>query len=92
MNDSPKGNCQMKKTIINQQPYLCLYARRDIEIGEELRYDYGVSDLPWRIKVCIKVYTGYDSKSPEGMMITTLTRDMPRHFSFGCVLHTFNQV
>lgn len=28
--------------------YLTLYALRDIEIGEELRYDYGVKDLPWR--------------------------------------------
>ncbi|XP_068694511.1 uncharacterized protein [Montipora foliosa] len=28
--------------------YLALYALRDIMIGEELRYDYGVKDLPWR--------------------------------------------
>ncbi|KAJ8046142.1 hypothetical protein HOLleu_04718 [Holothuria leucospilota] len=29
-------------------PRLCLFARRDIGEGEELRYDYGVDDLPWR--------------------------------------------
>lgn len=33
--------------------YLALYARRDIMMGEELRYDYGVKDLPWR-KLSIK--------------------------------------
>jgi hypothetical protein len=33
---------------INGQPHLAIYAKRDINMGEELRYDYGVKDLPWR--------------------------------------------
>ncbi len=28
--------------------HLCLFARRNIGINEEIRYDYGTDDLPWR--------------------------------------------
>ena len=37
----------------HSHPYLCLMARRDIEVGEELVYDYGerraevVTLMPW---------------------------------------------
>ena len=50
VNDSePKiANCVMKKKEINGQPHLAIYAKQSINIGEELRYDYGVKDLPWR--------------------------------------------
>lgn len=52
MNDAEKGssdnNSVMKLEVFNNQPKLCLYASRDIEIGEELRYDYGEKNLPWR--------------------------------------------
>lgn len=32
---------------------LCVFANKTIEIGSELRYDYGMKDLPWRKKVCV---------------------------------------
>lgn len=50
MNDAPstKANCQMKKKIAAGQVHLCLFAKKDIPAGTELRYDYGFSDLPWR--------------------------------------------
>ena len=38
----------MKKIIIEDYPHLVLYAKEDIKPGQELRYDYGVKDLPWR--------------------------------------------
>ncbi|KAH3736572.1 N-lysine methyltransferase KMT5A-like isoform X3 [Dreissena polymorpha] len=41
-------NCKMKCIEVNKKPYLCLFAQRDIQTGEELLYDYGVSDLPWK--------------------------------------------
>ncbi|XP_064635773.1 uncharacterized protein LOC135492955 [Lineus longissimus] len=50
-NDAWNGadNCLMKKVLAaDGSPALCLFAKRDINIGEELRYDYGVDDLPWR--------------------------------------------
>jgi len=38
----------MRKVKEASETYLVLYALRDIKIGEELRYDYGVKDLSWR--------------------------------------------
>ena len=50
VNDDPsnKANCVMRKVKGGTKVYLGLYAHRNIEKGEELRYDYGVKDLPWR--------------------------------------------
>ena len=45
---TPEENACMKIIVVNQNPHLCLFAKRDIEEGEELRYDYGVPGLPWR--------------------------------------------
>ena len=39
----------MKKIEVNNEPKLCLFANRDISIGEEVRYFYGVA-LPWHAK------------------------------------------
>ena len=52
VNDAPsnKANCCMRKIKDGKNIYLALYALREISVGEELRYDYGVKDLPWRIK------------------------------------------
>lgn len=46
-------NCKMKRKIFNNYPRLCLYATRDIDLGEELRYDYGDNPerLFWRHQV-----------------------------------------
>ena len=40
----------MRKVTINGQVQLCLFAAQNIEPNTELRYDYGVPDLPWRKK------------------------------------------
>jgi hypothetical protein len=37
----------MRKITVNNLPTLALFAVRNIKIGEELRYDYGLVDLPW---------------------------------------------
>ncbi|KAH3775464.1 hypothetical protein DPMN_176866 [Dreissena polymorpha] len=47
-NGDAKQKCVMKIVEVNQTPHLCTFADRDIAIGEELRYDYGVPTLPWR--------------------------------------------
>lgn len=53
VNDAPstKANCKMKLVFIKDKPTLCLLAVQDIQPNVELRYDYGVNDLPWRKKV-----------------------------------------
>ncbi len=38
----------MKRIVVEGKPHLCLFAARNIIPGEELTYDYGGSDWPWR--------------------------------------------
>lgn len=53
-NDAAQGqneeNSAMKIVVVERCPRLCLFAIRDIQVGEEIRYDYGVPNLPWRMK------------------------------------------
>ena len=51
---SPKENTCVQVVMVDKLPHLCIFATKDISIGEELRYDYGIADLPWRKKVNIK--------------------------------------
>jgi len=52
VNDSPPryANSIIKKIFAGGQTRLCIFAKKNIMKGEELRYDYGVKDLPWRSK------------------------------------------
>ena len=46
-------NCKMKLFIVDNQPQLYLVAKRDIDVGEEITYDYGdrrqnsIENFPW---------------------------------------------
>ena len=51
---APKANCKMVAVNDGKNPHLCLFAVRDIEVWEELRFDYGVPNLPWR-KVLLSI-------------------------------------
>lgn len=48
VNDDSKPNAKVKIISIGHIPHLCLFALRDIQPGEEITYDYGGYDLPWR--------------------------------------------
>lgn len=48
-------NSKMKVTRVDGRPHLCLFALKDIGPGEEITYNYGDSDWPWRRKVLIRV-------------------------------------
>ncbi|XP_052097931.1 N-lysine methyltransferase KMT5A-like [Mytilus californianus] len=45
-------NAVMKKIVVDRSPHLVLFAIRDINSGDEVRYDYGDAsrNLPWRKK------------------------------------------
>ncbi len=47
----------MKIIRVDGRPHLCLFALKDINPGEEITYNNGDSDWPWRNKVLeIKLY------------------------------------
>ena len=48
VNDAEKPNAKMKKIEVVGVPSLCLFAIVDIEEGQEIIYDYGGDNLPWR--------------------------------------------
>nr|XP_057918564.1 uncharacterized protein LOC131109977 [Doryrhamphus excisus]XP_057918565.1 uncharacterized protein LOC131109977 [Doryrhamphus excisus]XP_057918566.1 uncharacterized protein LOC131109977 [Doryrhamphus excisus]XP_057920422.1 uncharacterized protein LOC131115987 isoform X1 [Doryrhamphus excisus]XP_057920423.1 uncharacterized protein LOC131115987 isoform X1 [Doryrhamphus excisus] len=48
--DNVSPNSKMKTITVNGQPHLCLFATTDIKPGEEITYNYGDSDWPWRLK------------------------------------------
>ncbi|XP_037398673.1 uncharacterized protein LOC108425310 [Pygocentrus nattereri] len=52
VNDDHKHpNCRMKMIEVDGRPHLCLFAIEDIKEGDEITYDYGGGDWPWRKKV-----------------------------------------
>ena len=52
VNDEHKNpNCKMQTIQVDNMPHLCLFAIRDIVPGEEVTYNYGDSDWPWRKQV-----------------------------------------
>lgn len=49
--DHVNPNAKMKYIMVEGKPHLCLFAKHSISPGEEITYDYGDSDWPWRYKV-----------------------------------------
>ncbi|KAI5086925.1 SET domain-containing protein 5-like, partial [Silurus meridionalis] len=50
VNDDINPNSKMKTISVEGKPHLCLFATRNINPGEEITYNYGDSDWPWRSK------------------------------------------
>lgn len=48
VNDSQKPNGKIKKIELDGKPHHCLFAIKDINKDDEITYDYGGQDLPWR--------------------------------------------
>ncbi|XP_033729819.1 N-lysine methyltransferase KMT5A-A-like [Pecten maximus] len=61
-----RANCKMRKILRKQLPVLCLFATKVIRTGDELRYDYGVRNLPWRkvstVNLCITIVHVHEKK------------------------------
>ncbi|XP_073716136.1 uncharacterized protein [Misgurnus anguillicaudatus] len=49
--DHVNPNSKMKIITVNRKPHLCLFAVKNISPGDEIMYNYGDSDWPWRNKV-----------------------------------------
>ncbi|XP_059406406.1 uncharacterized protein LOC132141148 isoform X2 [Carassius carassius] len=65
VNDDQKHpNCEMRKIYVNGKIHLCLFALNDIKEGEEITYDYGGVDYPWRTQttsIAANTKAEYDS-------------------------------
>jgi SET domain-containing protein len=50
INDASRtqANCVPKASLVNHVPAVMFFASKDICVGTEIRYDYGVPGLPWR--------------------------------------------
>lgn len=51
VNDSPTPNLKPKYIEVDSIPKLCLFAVKEIQINEEIVYDYNAANLWWRKKV-----------------------------------------
>ncbi|TRY84947.1 hypothetical protein DNTS_019025 [Danionella cerebrum] len=62
-------NCRMKKVEVEGKPHLCLFALKDIKDGEEISYDYGGDDCPWRVQMelCANVCHPVKGSNPAVM-------------------------
>lgn len=70
---SPEENVCVKIVIVDRLPHLCIFALKDIQSGDELRYDYGIADLPWRKKVKrFFLFTLLDSKPSWNLLRSSL--------------------
>lgn len=72
INDAPRHenecNANIEKIIVDYKPALVLFARRFINAGEEIKYDYGVKNLPWRCKEVNKcVFQNFRKKNVQFM-------------------------
>ncbi|XP_064208087.1 uncharacterized protein LOC135263699 isoform X2 [Anguilla rostrata] len=63
INDDCKSpNCKIKRIIVDGKPHLCIFALKNISTGEEITYNYGNNDWPWREKVtAVARHTGTDT-------------------------------
>ncbi|KAL3855109.1 hypothetical protein ACJMK2_014338 [Sinanodonta woodiana] len=50
VNDATSSNINSKMEVVslNNIPYFCLFALREIKAGEEILYDYGEKNMHWR--------------------------------------------
>ncbi|XP_054872280.1 uncharacterized protein LOC111580096 isoform X3 [Amphiprion ocellaris] len=75
VNDDHKHpNCRMKKLVSKGKPHLCLFALRDINPGEEITYDYGENEWPWRKQAGLQQM---DTKSSEAEISRTESSPQP---------------
>ncbi|XP_026115019.1 histone-lysine N-methyltransferase set-1-like [Carassius auratus] len=69
-NDETRNpTCKMRTVEVSRKPHLCLFAVRDILPGEEITYNYGDSDWPWRVKTLNKASESTDKKPASSLRL-----------------------
>ncbi|XP_048015236.1 uncharacterized protein LOC125247794 isoform X1 [Megalobrama amblycephala] len=66
VNDEHRNpTCKMRTLEVSRKPHLCLFAVRDILPGEEITFNHGYSDWPWRVKPLNQASTESSDKKPS---------------------------
>ncbi|XDV19286.1 hypothetical protein PO909_024785 [Leuciscus waleckii] len=69
VNDETRNpTCKMRTVEVSRKPHLCLFAVRDILPGEEITYNYGDSDWPWRVKPLNQASAESTDKKPASSL------------------------
>uniref|UniRef100_A0AAQ6AIE4 SET domain-containing protein n=1 Tax=Amphiprion ocellaris TaxID=80972 RepID=A0AAQ6AIE4_AMPOC len=63
--DHRHPNCKMKRIDVNGIPHLCLFALNDIKEGQEITYDYGGEDCPWRTQMTTSTANARSADEPH---------------------------
>ena len=51
-----KANAEVKRLYFDGKAHLVFFAKKDIQKGEEVRYDYGSPNLDWRVSTLLSTY------------------------------------
>ncbi|XP_042289756.1 N-lysine methyltransferase KMT5A-A-like isoform X3 [Thunnus maccoyii] len=74
--DHVSPNSRMRIITVDRKPHLCLFAIKDIRPGEEITYNYGDSDWPWRLKVST------EARPHHAAWASDCTKDVKQHLNF----------
>ncbi|XP_049430478.1 N-lysine methyltransferase KMT5A-like isoform X4 [Epinephelus fuscoguttatus] len=66
--DHKNSNSRMRLVEVDKKSHICLCAIQPISIGEEISYDYGGNDWPWRKKPA----EGPPRTSPDSAFVDTV--------------------
>ncbi|KAG9281452.1 histone-lysine N-methyltransferase set-1-like [Astyanax mexicanus] len=71
--DHLNPNSKMRTITTVGKPHLCLFATRSINPGEEITYNYGDSEWPWRCKIVNE----RDQLHPQEQTSNTISEAVP---------------
>ncbi|XP_056599588.1 uncharacterized protein LOC130417806 isoform X2 [Triplophysa dalaica] len=74
----------MKIITVDKKPHLCLFAIKDISLGEEIRYNYGGSEWPWRHQVTSETVEPASLVCGDGSKTQTVTSETVEPASLVC--------
>ena len=49
-------NAELRIVYVDTKPHVVLFACRNISKNEEIRFDYGAENLPWRQKDIVSIF------------------------------------
>ena len=89
------ANAGVEKLLIDNKPRLGVFAKRSIQVGEEIRYNYGNIDAPWRKNVSKVMSLSFYKKNPLALyfviLLSVKCNVSCNDFKGACVISHFRQ-